>query len=133
VLVNLIRVGAVELGERDLAGLRNFRELNPVPLAYYIQDKDIWHENGLVSSAVNMSIRRIYSSSEMKEFLASGGAVILQDSQSAENDGLACKDWIRLRKRMKFPLVRLLSEGIDYGDPSVMRSYQICAQTLTSN
>lgn len=128
-IVNLIRVGAVELGEKDLAGLRRYHETNSAPLAYLIEYKDIWHEFGLVSSALGTDVQRLYRSEEMQEFLMKGGAVILQDAQGVMATGLECTEWPRLRRRMKFPVVQLLTHGLPYGDPSVMRSYQICQKS----
>ena len=105
-LVNLIRVGAVELGEHDLAGLRLFHEGDPAPLAYFIQEKDIWHEYGLVSAALKIDVQRIETKAEFQKFLQQGGVMIFQDSQETETQGLNCMNWPRLRRRIKFPLVQ---------------------------
>jgi 4-amino-4-deoxy-L-arabinose transferase-like glycosyltransferase len=126
-MVNLIRMGAVELGEKDLQGLRAFHEADHAPLAYLIEYKDIWHEYGLVSSALKTDIQRLYNSSEYENFLNHGGAVILQEGQMAEHlNDLNCIAWPRLRKRIKFPFKKLIQSGLNFGDPELMRSYQIC-------
>jgi 4-amino-4-deoxy-L-arabinose transferase-like glycosyltransferase len=126
VLVNLIRVGAVELGERDLAGLRAFHEIDASPLAYWIDQKDIWHEFGLVSAALKTDIQRLDQPAARDAFLNQGGALILQEYQIADSQGLKCQEWFRLRRRLKFPIVQLLGKGLNFGDPSLMRTYLIC-------
>jgi 4-amino-4-deoxy-L-arabinose transferase-like glycosyltransferase len=133
-IVNLIRVGAVELGEKDIGDLRLAHESNPAPLAYYLDVRDIWHEYGLFSAALGQPIQRLYEKSEIPVFLAGGGIILFQDRQVEEDSSLIqnlkCHPWSRLKKRMKFPLKTLLLEGIPYGDPRLMRNYFICTQAV---
>ena len=126
-IVSLIRVGAVEIGENDLAGLRSYHNEQPTsPLAYYMDHVDIWHEFGWVSAALGTDIARIEDQGTLRNFIQSGGTVIFQDTQTELAQGLSCSEWPRLRKRLKFPLEKLLKEGLAWDDPSVLRVYLLC-------
>ena len=127
-MVNLVRMGAVEIGETEVAQLRAtvHYQLGDHEIAYWVTDHDIWHERGLISSAVNKPIRRIEEKSDLSAFLKSGGTLILNDEQVLEGISLRCYPWIRLKRRLKFPLKDFLIEGISWGDPRITRKYQIC-------
>ena len=127
-LVNFIRIGAVQIGEKDIQGLREFQRDrgSNKSLAYWIDDEDIWHEFGLVSSALGLDVQRVHSRDGLEAFLKSGGAIIFQNTPPDLNFALQCVQWSRLKKRMKFPLQTLITNGIQWDDPSVKRTYLIC-------
>jgi len=130
ILVSLIRVAAVQIGEKDVYGLRSFHEAHPqTPLAYWIEGKDIWHEFGLMSAAMGQPIGWFDQKADLESFLKQGGAVIYQDEMVPTVSDLKCEDWWRLKRRTKFPLQKLLTEGVEFGDPSLMRKYVICTAT----
>ena len=127
-LVNVFRISAVQIGERDVAGLREAIQQHPGEYAYYIESKDIWHEYGLMSSVIGHSVRRIYNKAELDSFLALGGSVILQEDQKIDfPQHIHCIDWQRLKRRTKFPLQKLFTEGVNWGNSEIMRNYHICA------
>jgi len=128
-IVNLIRIGAVEIGENDLAGLRNYHAQVAGPIGYWLESKDIWHEFGLVSAALQTDLSRLEGKAQVEAFLNRGGSVILQDDQTWAEPGVECVDWIRLRRRMKFPLIRLLKEGLAHDDPALIRRFRICKKS----
>jgi 4-amino-4-deoxy-L-arabinose transferase-like glycosyltransferase len=126
-LVSLVRVAGVQMGERDLAGLRIYlKEESSPQLAYWIEEKDIWHEFGLVSAAIGQGIKRV-DRSGVSQFLQQGGAVILDENQKSSLElNLNCRPWPRLKRRMKFPFDRLLLEGLHSNDPDVLRMFFVC-------
>jgi 4-amino-4-deoxy-L-arabinose transferase-like glycosyltransferase len=124
ILVNLIRMGATEIGEWDLKPLR---DVSQSELAYRIESghEDIWHEIGLVSSALGKVIERVKTPEEEKAFTTRGGVLILSDEQVPSSD-LHCDPWRRLKRRMKFPLKPLLLSGLSRDDPDLHRTFQLC-------
>ena len=125
ILVSLVRMSAVQLGEKDLAGLRTYKENNPGAFAYRIEEKDIWHEFGIISVALGEPVLRLYDDTAEKQFLSQGGNVIYADSQKVPNETF-CKDWVRIKKRIKFPIQKLLLEGLRADDPILTRTYRVC-------
>jgi len=128
-IVNLIRIGAVEIGEKDLAGLREYHAQVTGPIGYWLESKDIWHEFGLVSAALQTDLSRLEDPAQVEGFLNQGGSVILQDDQTWPKPGVECVDWFRLRRRMKFPMIRLLKDGLAHDDPALMRRFRICKKS----
>ena len=125
-LVTAIRLTAIEIGEWDLKGLRRVHQENSAPLAYWIDREDIWHEFGLVSAALSAPIARLKWDEERNSWLKSGNILILSDEQEAVAIGLQCVDWVRLKKRMKFPLSQLFLKGLSIEDSSLHRTYHLC-------
>ena len=123
-IVNLVRLGATELGEWDLHTLR---EQAMTPLAYRIEpnQEDIWHERGLISAALGKSIQRVRNQTEEENFLSLGGAVILSEEQTPIL-GTQCLPWKRLKRRMKFPMRQLLESGLSIDDSEIHRVFHIC-------
>lgn len=126
-LVNLIRVAAIQIGEKDIAGLRVATESNKSEIAFYIDSRDIWHEFGLISSALGTVVNRIYDADEIDSFLAHGGLLILQpEQQPVFQSKVSCVDWQRLKRRSRFPVEKFFKDGLSFGDPEITRSYRIC-------
>jgi 4-amino-4-deoxy-L-arabinose transferase-like glycosyltransferase len=126
-LVNLLRVAAVQIGEKDVADLRTAFESRTGDYAFYIDSRDIWHEFGLISSVLGHSMQRIYSLTDLDNFLAIGGTVILQPEQLMDQtQKMKCTNWNRLKRRTKFPIQKLFLNGIRWADPELMRTYRIC-------
>ena len=128
ILVSLIRMSAIQLGEKDFAGLRQYKESHRAPLAYYIQDKDIWHEYGLMSAAIGEPLGRLYDVESLSAFLEAGGAVIFQEQQELAGN-LVCSPWLRLKRRIRFPIKALMLEGLQFGDPTLTREMKICVKS----
>jgi hypothetical protein len=126
VLVNLIRLSAVGIGEFDLAGLREFMQERQTSYAFWMEQEDIWHEVGLISSATGKRISILKNGEEVRKHLLAGGAVLLEDSQKSPLSGVSCRDWFRLKKRIKFPVRELLTRGLSIRDGALRRAYQIC-------
>jgi 4-amino-4-deoxy-L-arabinose transferase-like glycosyltransferase len=124
ILVNLVRIGATELGEWELSPLRAVSE---TPLAYRIDNdhEDIWHESGLISTALKKPIARVRSSPEEIAFVDSGGQIILSDEQSPLPE-MRCLPWRRFKRRIKFPIKKLIESGLSIDDAELHRTFQIC-------
>jgi 4-amino-4-deoxy-L-arabinose transferase-like glycosyltransferase len=125
-LVSCIRLAAIEIGEWDIQGLRAAHRSNPAPLAYWIDREDIWHEFGLVSAALSTPISRLKFEEERNTWVKSGNLLILSDEQDAIAQGLKCVDWVRLKKRLKFPLTQLFLKGLSIEDSTLHRIYHVC-------
>ena len=126
-LVSLIRVAAVGIGEGDLAGLRTAMELWPEGVFAYVMPKeDIWHEVGMVSAATGRRIQVLGAGGDAERHLRAGGVLILDENESPPAGGLRCLDWVRLRKRVKFPIREFLLRGLPVSDPSLHRVFKVC-------
>ncbi|NDD90879.1 hypothetical protein EBZ37_02175 [bacterium] len=74
----------VTLGERDIAGLREFVSVNSHrQLAILDPDRNIWHEVGLLSVALGKPVARISSAQDVLDVLDAGNAVILSEDQAS--------------------------------------------------
>jgi 4-amino-4-deoxy-L-arabinose transferase-like glycosyltransferase len=126
-MVSLIRVAAVGIGEGDLAGLRNALELWPdSAFAYVMPQKDIWHEVGMMSAATGKRLQVLKTRADAEQHLRSGGVLILDGLDLPNDPTLRCLDWVRLRKRVKFPIREFLLRGLPVSDPSLHRVLKLC-------
>jgi 4-amino-4-deoxy-L-arabinose transferase-like glycosyltransferase len=125
-LVSAVRLGGIELGSRDLAGLKSATAGSEMPIAYLMEHEDIWHEVGLISSALGTRVHLLKERRELPPFVAAGGRVILADDQREMEGGLTCVEWTRFKRRMKFPLRELIVKGIPVDRPELYRSFRIC-------
>ena len=128
ILVNLFRLGATEVGEWDLKTLKKTQSSE---FAYLIEpnQEDIWHELGLISTAIGHPIKRVKSEVEEKVFLESGGTLILSDEQNPLPNfpvNTHCNPWIRLKRRVKFPILKLLTTGLSIESPELHRIFKLC-------
>ncbi len=129
-IVVLVRVMAIDIGSLEFGDLKTFDREHRMPLAYYHEKTDIWHEFGMVSATLKKPVTILTDIGSMERFLASGGAVILQDDQNfPEWSAMKCSDWKRLKRRTKFPFTKLIREGLRWGDPEIMRTFRICFQS----
>jgi len=124
-LVTGIRLGGGQLGERDLSTLRS-QAVGATGVYYWMENEDIWHEVGLMSAAIGQRIHLLKTMNEVNQVLKMGAKVIFTDEQGAFANGLKCQDWVRLKRRMKFPLRELILSGLRVDDPALSRRYQIC-------
>ncbi|MBS1959409.1 MAG: hypothetical protein JST80_08060 [Bdellovibrionales bacterium] len=129
-LVSLVRVSAIQIGELDLAGLRIYQTAHSdSKFGYWLQEKDIWHEFGLVSAAIRQDISRIEEPG-LDAFVKSSGVLLLSEEQHSSSlivgMNLDCASWPRLKRRLKFPFKRLLREGLAADDAEVIRFFFIC-------
>jgi len=123
VLVAWLHAVAVTLGERDLAGLRDFVTSNPHrQVAMFDDDRNIWHEVGLVSVALKRPVARLSEVESVLDALDSGHAVVVTEEQAArlipevhalldsEEDGrqVVSTPWKRLEQRRHLPVLELL-------------------------
>jgi hypothetical protein len=127
--VSLIRVGAVEIGEWDIKNLRDWVQGSPRPIAYFLEHEDIWHEFGLISAAMSQNLQRINSEQALEGFLKNGGGVIFTDEMLSRTKGLKCVEWVRLKRRIKFPISMLLKDGLSIQNPDLHRNYHLCSLT----
>ncbi len=126
-MVSLIRVAAIGVGEGDLAGLRQAIELWPdSKFAYVMPREDIWHEVGMISAATGIRIAVLRSDADAERHVRSGGALILDENSPPPAPALRCLDWVRLRKRIKFPIREFLLQGLPVSDPSLHRVFKVC-------
>jgi 4-amino-4-deoxy-L-arabinose transferase-like glycosyltransferase len=133
VLVCLVRFGATDIGEWDLRPLRVAKANSAgtvTGFAYLItpSEEDIWHEFGLISTAINQPIARVRDLVEAKNFIEQGGTVIFSDEQTVLN-GVSCDPWRRLKRRIKFPLRELILNGLSIEDPELHRTFQLCRKS----
>ena len=129
-LVNMIRISGVQIGEKDIAGLREIVHHHPGEYSYFINSRDYWHEFGLISAGLGKSVQRIYKVEEIDSFLAQGGFVILAEDQSINKmDQLKCFNWNRLKRRTKFPFEKLLKENVTFGEQEITRTYKVCTSS----
>jgi 4-amino-4-deoxy-L-arabinose transferase-like glycosyltransferase len=129
-IVVMIRVMAVQIGILEFKDLKSFDQKHHLPLAYFHEEKGIWHEYGFASATLGKSVAVLTDVGSFNRFLENGGAVILEEHQFfPELTGLQCADWQRLKRRTRFPFVKLLKEGVRWGDPEIMRTFRICFQS----
>lgn len=122
-LVAWMHLVGVALGERDIADLRGFVAANSHrSLAMYDPSRNIWHEVGLISVALQAPVARLHRPEEALEVLMAGGAVLVSDEQAsrlhselrvlldAGADGREVRTtaWRRLESRRKLRLSALL-------------------------
>ncbi len=130
-LVTAIRLGGIGLGTKDLRELKAETENDVAPLSYLMEREDIWHEVGLVSSSLGRRIFLLKEFREISPWLDSGGKVILTEEQTGFGAGLSCREWPRLKRRMKFPLSELILEGVSSDRGEMYRRYLICGRAKT--
>jgi 4-amino-4-deoxy-L-arabinose transferase-like glycosyltransferase len=121
-----VRAGAVSLGERDVAGLREAVAARPdAPIAMLDERRNIWHEVGLLSVAIGKPIRRLENLQEAAEFLRAGGLLALSDEQAQDDErviqakllgqgekrDLVIRPWSRWKPRGRFPFKELIRGG----------------------
>jgi 4-amino-4-deoxy-L-arabinose transferase-like glycosyltransferase len=133
VLVCLVRVGATSIGEWDIEPLRvaKAESVAPAPAFAYLitpSEEDIWHEFGLISTALAQPIGRVHDFGEAQKFMDLGGTVIFTDEQSILAN-TSCVPWRRLKRRIKFPLQKLILKGLSIEDPQLHRTFQLCRKS----
>jgi 4-amino-4-deoxy-L-arabinose transferase-like glycosyltransferase len=130
-LANAIRLGGVEIGNREILALKSALAGSTAPLSYLMEREDIWHEVGLISTVLGKRIYLLREGREINPWLESGGKVILSDDQAELAVGLSCQEWSRLKRRMKFPLRELILEGLSSDRPEMLRKYLVCGRPET--
>jgi hypothetical protein len=125
ILVNLVRIGATEIGEWDLQPLRQASHGQDFSYLIDASHEDIWHEFGLISAALGRPVLRVRDTDQERSFLEKGGSVILSDEQNPL-PGSQCDPWRRLKRRIKFPIKDLLKNGLSIENPELHRTFQIC-------
>ncbi len=120
-----LRAASAQLGESDARGLREAVTENPeARIALIDPAKNIWHDVGLLSAAVERPILRFTEVSQGISHLVSGGLLILDEEQtrsllaSSRLGELSLQDldvspWSRLRSRVNFPYREVLLKGRD--------------------
>jgi 4-amino-4-deoxy-L-arabinose transferase-like glycosyltransferase len=123
VLVAWIHAMGITLGERDIAGIREFVSANRHrQVAMFDPDRNIWHEAGLLSLALGKPIDRLRDAEEVLDALDSGHAVVVSEQQASElipavhelleseDDGrqVSVVPWQRFEQRRNLPLGELL-------------------------
>lgn len=122
-LVFWYHAAGISLGERDIRGLRHYSEQNAHRgLSMLDEERNIWHEVGLLSLALKRPIERLKDVDEVVDALEDGQAVILSSEQGTrlgddireilKEDGeertLEVIRWQRLGSRRELPIQDLL-------------------------
>ncbi len=135
-MVLLLRSISTDLGERDLAGLREFSEDNPTRVgALWDEGQNIWNESGWLSVSLGKPIRRLTNYDEMSEHLRQGGFLILKSDQEPIALSLLEKmnpgkewnvtPWKRLQSRVKLPKDQLWNRPWSEVEPLFWREYRL--------
>lgn len=125
ILVNLIRFGATDIGEWDLRPLREVASASEFEYRIEPNQEDIWHEFGLISSALARSIHYVSTPEQEIEKLNLGETLLLSEDQFPLSNEV-CSPWRRLKRRTKFPVYDLLFSGLSIEDPSLHRNFKFC-------
>lgn len=129
-------------GKQDLAGLRLVlaNQSRSKPVAMLDLERDIWHDVGMVSLAVERPIRRLQSLEEAADVLARDGILIFSEKQFAEHfENFSSKwsdrhdsrrvhieNWVRWGRRKEVKIARALRENkADAVRASLVREYKI--------
>jgi 4-amino-4-deoxy-L-arabinose transferase-like glycosyltransferase len=114
--VFFFRAAAVSLGEEDLRGLREARVIaRGAPLGMIDENKNIWHEVGLISTGLGETVARMGDLKTAAEFLAKGGQLALtveqRDALRPHLPPFEDLPWLRWKGRLKFPYRELILHG----------------------
>ncbi|MBC7386415.1 MAG: glycosyltransferase family 39 protein [Cryobacterium sp.] len=135
------RMGSIEIARSDRHGM--LEAIGPVKdyqVAMLDENRDVWHEIGLLSVSLSSPMRRLFDFDEMMDQLHEGGTVILSDDQAerfrhtlndsieAEGKRLEWKPWKRFKRRQKIPFKEVLLQGkaaIPEFDSLISREYEV--------
>lgn len=139
--VLLFRIASVEVAKRDHSALA---ELIGRPVAYQgamlDEDRDIWHEIGLLSVSLASPMKRLFGYDDLVEHLENRGVLILSDEQTekyrltldhafaARGEKLDWKPWRRFKRRRKLPVRDILlhgKESVPDFDAAVSREFSV--------
>ena len=124
VSVLFFRIGSTELAKADRASLLALMG-SPAPYqgAMLDENRDIWHEVGLLSVSLGAPMKRLFGYDDVVEHLEKSGALILSDEQTEkyqltlnhafEEKGakLEWRPWKRFKRRQKIPLKEVILGG----------------------
>ncbi len=135
------RMGSAEVASSDRAELRSLMgDLGPYQGAMLDENRDIWHEVGLVSVGLASPMRRLDGYDGIVEHLSSGGSIILSDGQTekyrltldqvfqSRGMPLEWKTWKRFKRRQKIPFKAALIGGrasVPGFDEMISREYTV--------
>jgi hypothetical protein len=122
--VLFFRIGSAEVAKSDRYGLIALMG-QPAPYqgAMLDENRDIWHEVGLLSISLASPMKRLFGYDDVVEHLEKNGLLILSDEQTekyrltldhafeAKGEHLEWKPWKRFKRRQKIPFREVLLEG----------------------
>ena len=135
------RIASAEIVRSDHHGLVALMG-NPAPYrgAMLDENRDVWHEIGLLSISLASPMKRLSGYDDVVEHLESGGTLILSDEQTEKyrltldhafeekGERLEWKPWKRFKRRGKIPFREVLLEGktsVPEFDAMTTRDYSI--------
>ncbi len=110
-IVFFVRCVAISIGASDLKGLREWVKLHPSkPVAFFDEDRYLWHEVGLLSAALGVESPRAQSLEELRKKLIEGYGIILTDgqwpkvlSELSDSMPLRVQPWLRWKRAFAVP------------------------------
>lgn len=139
--VLLIRMGSIDIVKGDRLGLldavgtvRNYQA------GMLDENRDVWHEVGLLSATLASPMKRLYGYDDIVEHLSKDGVLILSDEQTekyrqtldsvfqARSQLLEWKTWKRFKRRQKIPFKEVLLRGrssVPEFDAMITREYLV--------
>lgn len=137
-VIFLLRLSCVELGEQDIAGLRQVLASHPGrTLVFYDDSGYIWHEVGLLSVAVGRPSDRATSPGDLMRALADGRIVVLNDSERESllprllggltpemRARLRMEDWSRWKRGFQLPTPADLAQLGERGSPGWEKAHK---------
>jgi len=139
--VLFFRIGSAEVAKSDRYGLIALMK-DPAPYqgAMLDENRDIWHEVGLLSVSIASPMRRLFGYDDVVEHLEKKGVLILSDEQTekyrltldkafeAKGERLEWHNWKRFKRRQKLPFRDLLLSGresVPEFDSMISREYSV--------
>jgi hypothetical protein len=122
-LILFIRLSALNLGEKDIVGLRRAFAASNGPFAVYDPGKNIWNEVGVFSVALQKPLPRIVSEQELDQFLSQGGRVVMDEHQKKDFPKLKMETWSRWKRAFAVPSVQDLMSMKDPNSPEWKEKY----------
>jgi hypothetical protein len=139
--VLFIRIGSAEIGKTDRYGLIALMG-HPAPYqgAMLDEDRNIWHEVGLLSVSIGSPMKRLSGYDGVFEHLENGGTLILSDDQTDKyrltldrafaerGETLEWKNWKRFKRRQKIPFREIILQGraaVPEFDSMISREYSV--------
>lgn len=112
-------------GKAEMSGLKNYIKENHVtqPIGYYNVHRNVWNEYGYLNFWVNHKVVGVHTQAKLKEWLSSGGIVILSSRIPLEAFRLEIATLLPHAKLDVRPWHRWLTHGKDENGESRFNKY----------